>query len=205
MNTKEKIQIESLKLFSKYGYAAVTTQDIAKAVGIKDASIYAHYKTKQDIFTSIIESFYIKVKEVFCEVLSPENVIGVDFKTIRALQDNETLLEMVLTAYLPFITDEYLVCARRLLTIEQYGNNEAKLAYKQMFIETPLQFNQELFSYFVEVGYFKPCNTKAAARQFFAPAMMLMNEYDHNCITYEELRKNLDDHISQFNKIYKKQ
>ena len=50
MTTKEKVLLESLKLFSKKGYDAVGVEEIANAVGIKAPSIYKHYKGKKDIF-----------------------------------------------------------------------------------------------------------------------------------------------------------
>ena len=51
--TKKKILDISLDLFSKYGYAQVSMEQIADAVGIKAPSVYKHYKGKQDIFDSI--------------------------------------------------------------------------------------------------------------------------------------------------------
>ena len=36
-NTKQKIMIKALKLFSQYGYEAVSVDQIAKAVGIKSS------------------------------------------------------------------------------------------------------------------------------------------------------------------------
>ena len=47
MNTKQKILLESLRLFSQRGYDAVSVEQIAAAVGIKAPSLYKHYKSKQ--------------------------------------------------------------------------------------------------------------------------------------------------------------
>lgn len=51
----EIIQIAA-KLFKEKGYSAVTMRDIAKAVGIKAASLYNHINSKQEILKSIIIS-----------------------------------------------------------------------------------------------------------------------------------------------------
>lgn len=40
--TKQRILTEAVKLFSKEGYAAVSVDQIAKAVGIKAPSLYKH-------------------------------------------------------------------------------------------------------------------------------------------------------------------
>ena len=50
MNTKEKIYLNSLELFSTYGYSDVSMEKIAKEVGIKAPSIYKHFKSKKTIF-----------------------------------------------------------------------------------------------------------------------------------------------------------
>ena len=54
MNTKQKIIENALILFSEKGYEAVTVANIAEAVGIKAPSLYKHFKSKQDIFESIL-------------------------------------------------------------------------------------------------------------------------------------------------------
>ena len=49
MNNKEKIFEKSIALFSEYGYDGVSIRKIASAVGIKESSIYNHYKSKESI------------------------------------------------------------------------------------------------------------------------------------------------------------
>ncbi len=51
---KEEIINTSAKLFKEKGYSAVTMRDIAKAMGIKAASLYNHIDSKQDILIAII-------------------------------------------------------------------------------------------------------------------------------------------------------
>lgn len=53
---KEEIIREAAKLFKEKGYSAVTMRDIAKAMGIKAASLYNHINSKQDILTDVIVS-----------------------------------------------------------------------------------------------------------------------------------------------------
>ena len=55
MTTKEKITEEALTLFAEKGYKGTSVKNIADAVGIKDASLYNHFKSKQEIFDSIVE------------------------------------------------------------------------------------------------------------------------------------------------------
>ena len=60
---KDEIIRTSETLFKEKGYSAVTMRDIAKAMGIKAASLYNHISSKQEILTHII----ISLAEEFTE------------------------------------------------------------------------------------------------------------------------------------------
>ena len=53
---KQEIIVTAAQLFKKRGYSAVTMRDLAKAMGIKAASLYNHINSKQEILTDIIIS-----------------------------------------------------------------------------------------------------------------------------------------------------
>jgi len=53
---KDEIIYTAAKLFKEKGYSAVTMRDIAKAMGIKAASLYNHINSKQEILANIIIS-----------------------------------------------------------------------------------------------------------------------------------------------------
>jgi AcrR family transcriptional regulator len=60
---KDEIIKTAAKLFKHKGYSAVTMRDLAKAMGIKAASLYNHINSKQDILKEII----ISLAEEFTE------------------------------------------------------------------------------------------------------------------------------------------
>jgi AcrR family transcriptional regulator len=60
---KDEIIKTAAKLFKEKGYSAVTMRDLAKAMGIKAASLYNHINSKQDILKEII----ISLAEAFTE------------------------------------------------------------------------------------------------------------------------------------------
>jgi len=51
---KEEIKSAAARLFRKKGYSATSMRDIATAVGIKAASIYNHFKGKQDLLQDLL-------------------------------------------------------------------------------------------------------------------------------------------------------
>lgn len=68
-NTRQTILKVSIDLFAKKGYANVSVRDIAKAVGIKPASLYYHFANKQSLYVSSIEESFSHKAKVFSEVL----------------------------------------------------------------------------------------------------------------------------------------
>ncbi|MEY8001748.1 TetR/AcrR family transcriptional regulator [Clostridium sp. Mt-5] len=61
--TIDKIKLEAMKLFAVHGYEKTSMQLIANNVGIKKASLYAHFKGKEDIFFSIVNDCIKNNKE----------------------------------------------------------------------------------------------------------------------------------------------
>ncbi|HWP96124.1 MAG TPA: TetR/AcrR family transcriptional regulator [Syntrophomonadaceae bacterium] len=55
LTTKEKLKKAALTFFAQKGYEGASMQEIAEAVGINKASIYNHYKGKEDLFLAVYE------------------------------------------------------------------------------------------------------------------------------------------------------
>lgn len=53
-NTKERIFEAAVELFSKQGYNGTSIRELAKAVGIKESSLYNHYSGKSSILDAIL-------------------------------------------------------------------------------------------------------------------------------------------------------
>ena len=71
---KDEIIQTSAILFKQKGYSAVTMRDIARAMGIKAASLYNHITSKQEILSDII----ISLAEQFTEqmkIIKKRNII----------------------------------------------------------------------------------------------------------------------------------
>ena len=54
--TREKIMMAGLKLFSHKGLAATSIHDIAAQAGISVGLMYHYYKSKEDLFTELVET-----------------------------------------------------------------------------------------------------------------------------------------------------
>jgi AcrR family transcriptional regulator len=60
---KKRIEAAALKTFVHQGYHGTSMRDIAKASGYSIGNIYNHYKTKEQIYLSLIRSFEARMAE----------------------------------------------------------------------------------------------------------------------------------------------
>lgn len=72
-NTNQMIHVESLKLFANLGYEATSMSKIADKVGITKASIYSHFKSKEEILFSVLEKEAQSYYQMFQSHLSDQN------------------------------------------------------------------------------------------------------------------------------------
>lgn len=74
-NTKERILEAALETFAQYGYEGAKMEKIASLVGINKASLYFHFKSKEelfrDLFKTIVYKFSIAIKNI---VLDTKNL-----------------------------------------------------------------------------------------------------------------------------------
>ena len=65
MSTKEKILETALTLFAENGYNGTSMEQIAQDVGIKAPSLYKHFKGKEDILNTLIDTAENRYEENF--------------------------------------------------------------------------------------------------------------------------------------------
>ncbi|HEY9637325.1 MAG TPA: TetR/AcrR family transcriptional regulator [Coleofasciculaceae cyanobacterium] len=57
-NARERVLIAAETLFRQRGYNVVTMRDIAQEVGIRQASLYYHFPSKEQLFITVIEQVF---------------------------------------------------------------------------------------------------------------------------------------------------
>lgn len=62
-NTKERIIDVSIKLFAEKGYTETTLKEIGQGSGIQAASIYNHFKSKNEILEQILQEYSDYISE----------------------------------------------------------------------------------------------------------------------------------------------
>ena len=69
MDTKERIIIESLKLFMRFGIRSITMDTIAESLGISKRTVYELFKNKDELLESCIASRMIEEEKNNAEIM----------------------------------------------------------------------------------------------------------------------------------------
>ncbi len=170
-NTKERILLCSLDLFSKDGFEAVSVSEIAKAVGLSKGALYKHYESKRDIFNCIL---------LRMEQNDANNAAGFDLPEEGIEKDREKYRRVTLSKLCGYskaqfrywTEDSFALRFRQMLTVEQYRSEEMKALFSQYLSAGPINYLSDIFN---SIGI---KNAEKNAVQFYSPMFLLMSVYD---------------------------
>jgi AcrR family transcriptional regulator len=206
MTTREKILAEALTLFSVKGYDPVTVRDIAYAVGIKESSLYNHFKNKQDIFDSIIEAYSNRWEAYFhqANLTGDDKQLVVDDRTVEMYKNmtNQEFASATGMIFDYYMSDDINVKLRKMLTIEQYRDERIAKLFRKISFDDSIEFQAKLFEKLIEEGSFIKADPLVMAVEFFSPIFLIFYRYDHDAKSIGEAKELFLKHIEQFNKNY---
>lgn len=197
MRTRDKIIFESLKLFSSKGYDGVSMREIAAAVGIKGASIYNHFKGKEDIFNAIFEEMTKRYENAAAIMKIPTEQEA----TVYLNTDENQLIQMAEGLFAFFTEDEFAVLFRRLLISEQHKSPIAAKCLKKYYLEAPIQFQGRIFEGMQKCGAFQNYDANVMALHFYSPIYYILNKFDLGSPS-KDCMQELKKHIHWFCALY---
>jgi len=166
--TKEKIFDASIDLFSKKGFNAVPVREIAKKAGIREGSIYNHYRNKEAILDAIIDYF----KSEFTQSSLSEE------ETADLLEEGpEVFFEVGTKMFMDRINTPQMEKIYRLVCIETYHNEKIREFFKKELLEEPLRGWENIFSIMIEKKMIKPVNPRTLAYEYWSFAIFLFFKY----------------------------
>lgn len=199
MTTKERILIESLRLFASDGYEAVSVQKIADKIGITKGALYRHYKNKRDILDCIVEQMrqnnFDRAKAYrFEDGLYPVDVKS-DFSPL------EKMIKYIEEEFVYWTENEFASCFRKMLTLEQYRDWEMSYLYQRYLTKGVLTFIEDYFSAMMTDHVMEEGNPRILAMELYAPFYMLTSMYDV-AEDQQEIVEELKGHLSSFMEKY---
>lgn len=202
MTTKERIVEEALSLFSVKGYDGTSVKNIADAVGIKDSSLYKHFKSKKEIFDTIVQEMSSRMEKMSKELGLPDETDFSEAVAVYGKMDTENLLILSKKIFLFYLKDQFSSRFRRMLTIEQYRNREVYGVYREIFMEASIAYQTALFREMIRHGIFIEADPEVMAINFYTPIFFLLNKYDQEPEKEEEALRVLEKQVLEFCRIY---
>ena len=167
-DTKERILDEALRQFSQKGYDGTNIRELTASLGLVKSSMYKHYKSKEEIWNSLLDRMIAYYNERFG---SAENLPPVP----------DTLDELVaMTMRMVDITvhDEKIVMTRKLLSIEQYRDDRARQLATKHFLTGLTEMFTYIFDGMMNKGLLRNDDPKMLAFAYTAPVSSLIHLCD---------------------------
>ena len=198
-NTKQEIMDVSLELFSVQGFEATSISQIAGAVGIRKASLYSHFESKQAILDGIVREVLEQYAEhsIFARTDWEKDAGNLPLTSDQAVGMIQGQIRYILH-------DPAISRARKMLVIEQFQNPElAKLQTKQNYSDV-LGYFTGLIKCLIQKGVLAEDDPEIMAAQFCLPISVWINLCDREPERETEVMELVDKHIRQFFRLYQR-
>ena len=170
-NRKEEILTVALHLFARDGYEAVSVSQIAGELDMTKGALYRHYKSKRDIFDCIVARMEQGDSEQAAEHDMPEDdkeSMPEQYATVSL----DEFVEYSKSMFAYWTEDDFASSFRKMLTIEQFRNEEMQRLYQQYLASGPVSYVKDLFE---SMGI---ANAEENAARFYATMYFYYSVYD---------------------------
>ena len=170
-NRKEEILIVALHLFARDGYEAVSVSQIAGELDMTTGALYRHYKSKRDIFDCIVQRMEQQDSEQARQNEVPEESI----EKVPEEYQNVSVEDFVgysKSMFEYWTEDDFASSFRKMLTLEQFRNEEMQNLYQQYLVSGPAEYVKDLFKN-MEIK-----NPEEEAVKFYANMFFYYSVYD---------------------------
>lgn len=171
INTKLKIQQEALRLFAQRGYKAVSIRDICKEVGIKESSIYYHYKNKQAILDAILN----QTEELMDQMKMRFNQV---FEKIQHVEE-EAFCKVAVAFLEGYLLNETMYPLIKMLAIERFSDQKAAAIYQKLLFQVPLEGQEKIFKEMMDRQFIREDEPSVLAYNYYA---IIYFAFERNCL-----------------------
>ena len=116
--------------------------------------------------------------------------------------DEDHLIKLGNDLFRYYLHDSYTKRFRKMLTLEQFQDQELARIYSQQYFDMPLSYQGMLLGLMVSQGLLVTGNVPIMTLQFYAPIYMLLTVCDREPSREQEAMELLEGHIRQFDQLY---
>ena len=175
-DTRERILMAALDLFSQNGYAGTNIRELAEALDMGKSSLYRHFESKEAVWNALLDRMIAYYAERFG---SAEHLPPVP-------DSPEGLVEMTMRMVNLTVHDDQIVKTRKVLTLEQYRDPRARDLATKHFMTGLTEMFTRVFSGMMANGILKADDPAMLAFAYTAPISALIHLCDRDPEKTEE-------------------
>ena len=181
-DTKERILMEALEMFSQKGYEGTNIRELSASLGLVKSGIYKHYESKEAIWNALLDRMIAYYGEHFgsAERLPPAPDSLEDFISMTMRMVNLT------------IHDEQIVKTRKVLTLEQYRDDRARDLATKHFLTGLTEIFTHIFAGMMDKGLVKRDDPAMLAFAYIAPISALIHLCDRQAEKTEDAVRKIE-------------
>ena len=191
-DTKERILTAALELFSQNGYSGTNIRELTASLGLVKSAIYKHFESKEDIWNTLLDDMIIYYDEHFG---SPDHLPPIP----DTLED---LAKMTMQMVDFTVHDEKIVMTRKLLTIEQFRDDRARVLATKHFLTGLRDMFTPIFNGMMDKGLIRRDDPAMIAFAYTTPISVLIHLCDREPEKTEETIAQVEAFIQHFISTY---
>ena len=173
MSTRDKIMDVALDMFSERGYEAVSIRDICGEVGIKESTLYYHFKNKKDILDSLVEKFRTHIEDLL------SHVDEITENPAQKKGKNADPSVQMVDSYMidSYLFDPFCNLMLRLMMIEQFHNEELRELYEKTLFTDPYEIQMNIYKRLASAGMMPEEDVEWVVKESHSYMTMLTFKY----------------------------
>ena len=191
-DTKERILLAALEMFSQNGYAGTNIRELAASLDMGKSSIYRHFESKEEIWNTLLDRMIAYYAERFG---SADHLPPVP-------NSLEGLVEMTMRMVQFTVQDEKIIMTRKVLSIEQFRDDRARALASKHFLTGLTEMFAPVFAGMMEKGLLKRDDPALLAFAYTAPISALIHLCDREPDKMEEALRQIEAFSRHFIKTY---
>ena len=191
-DTKERILVAALEMFSQNGYAGTNIRELSASLGLVKSGVYKHFESKEAIWNALLDQMITYYADHFgsAEHLPPVPDSPEEFVAM-------TMRMVGLT-----IHDEQIVKTRKVLTLEQFRDDRARELATKHFLTGLTEMFTPIFAGMMDKGLIRRDDPAMLAFAYTAPISALIHLCDREPEKTEEAIRQTETFSRHFVRIY---
>ena len=167
-DTKERILVAALEMFSQNGYAGTNIRELSASLGLVKSGVYKHYESKEAIWNALLDEMIAYYAEHFG---SSEHLPPVP-------DSPEGLVTMTMQMVNFTVHDEKVIMTRKVLTLEQFRDGRARELATKHFLTGLTAIFTHIFAGMMDKGSLRRDDPAMLAFAYTTPISALIHLCD---------------------------